>query len=75
MVTVLLSSMIAVGRRLDMKDREEVTQDMIGNILRMMMVCLVSIVLSETSHMIVLLIQLFIYRKEMRSLIEKECKR
>ena len=51
------------------------TRDMIGIILRMMMVWLVYIVLSEASHIVVLFVELFIYRKEMRKLKEKEWKR
>ena len=38
-VTLLLSSTIVVEFGLDTKGREEVTRDMIENILRMIMVC------------------------------------
>ena len=41
-VTLLLSTVIVIECGLDTKDREEVTRDMIGNILRMVMVYFLS---------------------------------
>ena len=39
-VALLLSSTIVVEWELDTKGREELTRDMIGNILKMVMACL-----------------------------------
>ena len=65
-VTLMLSSALVEEWGLERKDREEVTRDMIGNILRMIMVSIICHLRSMHNY-----IELSTDRKEVKLLNEK----
>ena len=72
-MTLILSSAIVDGYGLETKHGEEVKRDMIGNLLRMVMVWNVFVCLFD--YIGYSDIELSICRKEVRALNEKEWKR